>query len=1642
MSVSYNTLLLSVGRAISEENLLNNSLYELNGKVLVDKDLISSARGLLQNSGQTPLPTVVQLSSEELNNHWAAFSSDTNTIYVAPDLNSFPELENAVLVHELGHWLANQLGLQSTHASVRNFTNTSVGELQESSQNLGNTNDADLSSNQTITLPDGRIIKAQYFDTIMHTDWDKQLFPLLSQKASTIITNAQNDTDAFTTWDPLYTQAISYSAYGLQTHSPSHFDNNNISGGLSAIRSRWIDGINRFNDIEIKAASSIRERIDYTDYLVNPAFSGSNAGIELLLYRFGQIAHSFEDFYAHSNWVELAKNGLLAPKGTNLILDAGLDWPAQIKPGDFIAGTNVMVAQSGPDWRKMLKKSGTGSYSGSLVDVYWNVDSTDPDDKNNSKVAVVSATTLDGRIVYGLASGATSGAIYMDKDNSVFLRDPAKTAWYQQEYFRGFDHGGIAGTLSGKTLTGQWVSPLNKDKEKQPNHQLAKQYANRQTQNEWDRMGNLIYKYYGVTGLNKFANYVYDSQVARDAYVGTYSKPAGRTSNPSVALENPKIGANSLSTNVQLDSFTPTSNNKTSNWLSRIDSNFYVTDIGITTTHNSMAYTAHYDFDFKRKENYEPEFTFLNQEGANLEQQFAGGIRKFSLKTGMDSVAGRTDFWFAHAGNRVGDGSDEAFRQLFNSLANNPSEFVIFNIDPYENAVWEKNNPNIDFWDTEPAKRIHSFFFQDGRKLQGTPRVWDESVFKQWGINLPEEKKQLLRGKSLFYVPEFGYDNPTIPKIKDLRGKFILGDESWTNGNVYTNQQLQNLSKDYAKDFPDGIYYNRDKYRLDNYGRYYFYDNRAANRDFVDGLQSKPKHMPSFLGLYNSNGANILTGIFSGHANIIWNESYWGDGYTPSFKDVLLYGKETKSPLNGKVPPNGTITGEFFTDFGVRRRYDGSNINDASVAELIISKQKQVGLFTSILGSSTSEALNSSLLAGDAGSSLSEGQKIQLKIKDSSDQINSDDYYIVVDGLSATFDQSDVHVEGGSLLSGPLLPESTRNLLSARAFIIDPKSDLEITLHLLDNDTKTEHFTTQLLHKISGELYGAPETYELLPTASVNDPLIRLVKLFGSDYFNASSPFNSGKYSYQYFDPTLRNWLDTDYIAFDMHSDIDSLVSSQIATPAKNQHGMKGERAVWRINSDTTIDRSGTNYFVELANNKTTVYIDDFDIHHDRIFLVDDSSNEIPLPKDLYAPTSASKLVDKLVNYNVALNFRPETFSRPNLFHVSSEQLASSLSLNANQFASDYLGKQLFFTAFDNSLPFLELKNGKLVATSIDAKYIGGTHTVYTSISNGTSILTNVPIHIALAPKLNINGDLFDNQSVFNLTITKLSDSSYTIYVQLEDVSNQGIGSFVEVASTTGSASGLATGFDSLNSKVFLGDEINSGKVKFWLKGTTDQLVPLTIVSNNTGSYRMLNQIGDEIAKFNYQGLNITPHGSSLVYGDSFYDGLGFDLNQSMNDIALKALTDPWRVTISMDLYREAVINNQIGLYLFDKSSNGILDPVSGMVIDHDLDFAKNIERYAVWTGSTDNGIAKQFSAEFNINSLVDIDTVAIAPFLKIPNNLSSNIYSSFDSLNSQGACVAKMLSDNVIGFDDIHDGTQDLDYDDLIIRFNTLRVV
>ena len=218
-------------------------------------------------------------------------------------------------------------------------------------------------------------------------------------------------------------------------------------------------------------------------------------------------------------------------------------------------------------------------------------------------------------------------------------------------------------------------------------------------------------------------------------------------------------------------------------WLASVNSELYYTEIGLTHSHDAAAYKA-------------PGLgilapTYLNQAGYNLYDQFVGGARIFDLLTSPESVADRSTFRFEHGGYEVGDTSDEVFRQLFTALANNPSEFIGFNLKPYngEENKFNSNNSGIRFWDTVPGRTIHSYFFIGGHALQGgTPRVWGDDVFSQWGLDqtLPEEKKALLRGKPLFYIPRFGQQNPTIPKLKDLRGKFMFADESGF-GKIFIN---------------------------------------------------------------------------------------------------------------------------------------------------------------------------------------------------------------------------------------------------------------------------------------------------------------------------------------------------------------------------------------------------------------------------------------------------------------------------------------------------------------------------------------------------------------------------------------------------------------------------------------------------------------------------------------------------------------------------------------------------------------------------------------------------------------------------------------------------------------------------------------
>ena len=480
------------------------------------------------------LPHVEHLNAELMSNHPGAYAAATNTIYLNQNILDHASLVEEVLTHEFGHFLADHFfSGQEKPTDAYNFTLATLGKdnaLVLSTPDAG----AEVQTGN-ISLPgNDNAVDVAWFDTTLHIDWVKATLPMFNANALNLLTKAEKDSDAF---DP-----IMNGGFGQQTQSATHFDNNNIRGSIEVARKRLENGVDWFNSQNISEQKNPDQPSpnDSKRELVTPGFTGADAGVQNLLYRFGQIEHAFSDFYSHSNWLELAANGGRMSETT--ILDSGLGRFTQLNPGDYISNApKVMVAMAGPNYDATMQRAGTGSYSGSSQVVNWWV-GLDSKNWGNAWANPKDGQQYSGGTVGGLMSGAVNGAIYSDTDYSVYLRAIDRGGWTQNEYFRGFSHGGLAGTIYG-----QWVSPLAKDS---PNngreygdllpyqyavknkynaymHNQAHVLADLQLRNDFDRMGNLIFEKYGAAGLRKFADFaLVDNQ--RDLYVSTFSQPGAR----------------------------------------------------------------------------------------------------------------------------------------------------------------------------------------------------------------------------------------------------------------------------------------------------------------------------------------------------------------------------------------------------------------------------------------------------------------------------------------------------------------------------------------------------------------------------------------------------------------------------------------------------------------------------------------------------------------------------------------------------------------------------------------------------------------------------------------------------------------------------------------------------------------------------------------------------------------------------------------------------------------------------------------------------------------------------------------------------------------------------------------------------------
>lgn len=488
-------------------------------------DALAVAIGMLGQGNIYSLPKISILSQAQLKGHLGAYSPEIDTIFISHEALQHPFIALEVLTHELGHSIANRYygGAASPEAAYQ-FTQSLMGQDHALVLSSGARHEhtADSAGHSDLVVLPGTTtpLALQWFDTSLHIDWARAQLPMLNSQAFDLLKLGQNDSDAFVG----VARVGIFSPYGLQTDSSTHFDNNNVRGSLESMRKRWSNGIERFDDTDIDR----KINLPFVDKaLVGPSFDGANAGVENLLYRFGQITHAMQDFYSHSNWIELVRGTRNQWIAADTILDSSLDLPAQLNPGSYLNNApDVMVAMSGPDYDATLALAGVGQYATGSKSVYWWVN-----DRQDGWGETF-ANPLSGGEIGGLMTGAVNSAVYYDTNYSVPLRAVDRAGFLDKKYYRGFSHGGLAGEV-----IGQWMSPLSKDKadngrfaDKSANRVLfedAQAYAALQVRHDFDRMSNLIFKNHGVEGLQKFADFSI-VQSERDLFVSTYSRPNTR----------------------------------------------------------------------------------------------------------------------------------------------------------------------------------------------------------------------------------------------------------------------------------------------------------------------------------------------------------------------------------------------------------------------------------------------------------------------------------------------------------------------------------------------------------------------------------------------------------------------------------------------------------------------------------------------------------------------------------------------------------------------------------------------------------------------------------------------------------------------------------------------------------------------------------------------------------------------------------------------------------------------------------------------------------------------------------------------------------------------------------------------------------
>ena len=450
--------------------------------------------------------------------------------------------------------------------------------------------------------------------------------------------------------------------------------------------------------------------------------------------------------------------------------------------------------------------------------------------------------------------------------------------------------------------------------------------------------------------------------------------------------------------------------------------------------------------------------------------------------------------------------------------------------------------------------------------------------------------------------------------------------------------------------------------------------------------------------------------------------------------------------------------------------------------------------------------------------------------------------------------------------------------------------------------------------------------------------------------------------------------------------------------------------------------------------NNPAIEIRDFQLGLDSLTLIEgDPSLSTPLP---ISPATYFEWRNKLQeDYNVVLNAAPQVRQAKRNLAITSAMLDTGFSISARDLFSDLDAGELTLVGLDKNPSWLQLVNGKL-RVELGADVQSGTYAFAVAGSDGISRTPLTSFSFAVDPKVSIGSLNLAAGSALQFRFNGIGNAAVELLVQTLDANDQPLHSPRLVAGQMGRNGGLPAGIDGNLSNAVAGDQFNSGRVAFFRRKPMEsaELIPLEIKDINESSF-LLSSGSISVDAAVVATPAATPLTTFLEVGGESMLGLALpSLSPSSDDLTRK-------VSVSIDLFREAAFNSTIGFYLADAITGAVVHASTGTFItgtpfddqgNLSANYASTASANSIWKGTVGDGGTTTISQVFDVHASLNLDGMALLPFMEVDTGDKRHTFIAGSSGNSDRISHITMLSNNVFGFEDQLSGG-DFDFDDMV---------